>query len=37
VTGRGPVVSNEPVEQIEEPKVDRQQPKRKPKSARKKQ
>jgi YidC/Oxa1 family membrane protein insertase len=37
VTGRGPVVSNEPVEQIEEPKVVRQQPKRKPKSARKKQ
>ncbi len=37
VTGRGPVVSNEPVEKIEEPKVVRQQPKRKPKSARKKQ
>lgn len=37
VTGRGPVVSTEPVEQIEEPKVVRQQPKRKPKSARKKQ
>ena len=37
VTGRGPAVSNEPVEHIEEPKVVRQQPKRKPKSARKKQ
>ena len=37
VTGRGPLVSNEPVEKIEEPKVVRQQPKRKPKSARKKQ
>jgi len=37
VTGRGPAVTNEPVEQIEEPKVVRQQPKRKPKSARKKQ